>query len=748
MAKKRLTKQGFSIQGFDVQAYKQTESYVQAIDVLYNQAVAEFARLASRTNINPDKPFSFDDYPSTQATAQSIVNQLASKMQAVIEKGSREQWLYACKKNDEFVASIMNTSMVSKALLNKMQDRNLDALEAFQKRKVGGLDLSKRVWKYAGQFRDTMEMGIDVGIGEGKSAQQLSKDLRQNLQDPDQLFRRVRDKRGQLHLSKAAKAFHPGQGIYRSSYKNAMRLTRSEINMAYKQADQLRWQNLEFVVGYEVRLSNNHTLNGKPFKDICDKLAGRYPKNFVFKGWHPQCRCLVVPILQDPDEFDKQELDELKAALKGSEYKKYSSRNLVEDVPDNFKEWIDENKQASKNWSSQPYFIQDNFKGGTIAGGLNIVKPTIVKPEVAKVDLVSQELALLASQIAEIKNRASEYGSLTMALDNYIAKKDIAQIVRQLKSLKSSFDDLDSEYRIFKDNVSKSIQEAKKYEIEVDVSLSSAFSKRDWYSDLVSYETKLENLDKMIKTAKIGKNVSANMPIELKTKGEYLHGEDYTFDNRFFDLINPNNPIRLVVSKRNDGAYYSPLEKTVHLFDAKRNERSAWERKAVVYHEFGHAIDWQRNLRNSKEVTEMRAIQIARLKKQGVYKVLTRRYDYDKGKYVTERQERKMSVVAFIDQKLQAISSKVWGMRDETFTKRGITKMDVMEQIASVRDTIKSLVISYGDGHSTKYFRGPGKQEAEYLAHAFENAFVGNEVFKKYLPETYNEMVAYIHGLK
>lgn len=373
MAKKRLTKQGFSIQGFDVQAYKKTESYVQAIDALYNQAVAEFARLASRVNINPDKPFSFSDYPSTQAAAQSIVNQLASKMQAVIEKGGREQWLYACKKNDEFVASIMNTSKISKKLLSKMQDRNLDALDAFQKRKVGGLDLSKRVWKYAGQFRDTMEMGIDVGVGEGTSAQQLSKDLRNSLVDPDKLFRRVRDKRGQLHLSKAAKAFHPGQGVYRSSYKNAMRLARSEINMAYKQADQLRWQNLDFVVGFEVRLSNNHTLNGKPFKDICDKLAGRYPKNFVFKGWHPQCRCLVIPILQDPDEFDKQELDELKAALKGSEYKKYSSRNLVKDVPDNFKEWVSENKDASKNWSSQPYFIRDNFKGGLLSNGLKVL---------------------------------------------------------------------------------------------------------------------------------------------------------------------------------------------------------------------------------------------------------------------------------------------------------------------------------------------------------------------------------------
>ena len=107
-----------------------------------------------------------------------------------------------------------------------------------------------------------------------------------------------------------------------------------------------------------------------------------------------------------------------------------------------------------------------------------------------------------------------------------------------------------------------------------------------------------------------------------------------------------------------------------------------------------------------------------------------------------------MSLVAYIDHRLQELSSKVWGMKNETFTKRGITKMDVIEQICSTRDTIKSLVISYGDGHSTAYFRRPGMSEAEYLAHAFENAFIGNTVFKKYMPDIYNEMVAFIRSLK
>jgi hypothetical protein len=365
-------KQGFSISGYDVNHYKQTESYVQAIDTLYNQAVQDFARIAANTNIDPNKPFSFSDYPTARNQAQQIINNLAAKMQAVIKKGSREQWLYACKKNDDFLNLILDTSKVSKKVLSKYQDKNLDALETFQKRKVDGLDLSQRVWNYADQMKTQMELGIDVAIGEGKSALDLSKELKEFLVDPDKLFRRVRDKRGNLVLSKNAKAFNPGKGKYRSSHKNALRLTRSEINMAYRVSDQRRWQNLDFVIGYEVRLSNNHTLNGEPFVDICDKLEGRYPKWFLFKGWHPQCRCYAVPIIMSDKEFRAQRQDRLRAAFNDQEIKRYQSSDIINDVPEGFKEWIDANKERSLSWKSQPYFIRDNFNKGIITGGLKL----------------------------------------------------------------------------------------------------------------------------------------------------------------------------------------------------------------------------------------------------------------------------------------------------------------------------------------------------------------------------------------
>ena len=370
---KRQKVQRFSIQGWDMRHYRETEAYAQAVQSLYDKATLAITRAAARGKIDPDTPFSFDMYPSVQKEMQRITEQLAERVTVVIETGSKKQWLFACDKNDAFISSIMDTSKVSKARLKKMQDRNLDALAAFQGRKVDGMNLSQRVWKYVGQFKDQLENALDVGLGEGRSADELSRDVRQNLRDPNRLFRRVRDKRGNLVLSKRAAAFHPGRGVYRSSYKNAMRLTRSEINMAYRESDWQRWQSLDFVVGFEIHRSNHEPLCKC---DTCAKLVGRYPKTFKFKGWHPQCMCYATPVLMDEETFDENELGDLKAALRGTTYKHQQAKNAVSDVPDGFKAWVKDHVEAQKGWASTPYFIKDNFVDGQLGKGLKIAMPT------------------------------------------------------------------------------------------------------------------------------------------------------------------------------------------------------------------------------------------------------------------------------------------------------------------------------------------------------------------------------------
>lgn len=370
------------LRGFDARHYANTERYARQIDRVYNTACDEYARLgASLDAPEGEAVFSFDKYPRARKQAQGIMQRLAKKVESVITSGTQSEWLAATYKNDAFLGSILRTSKLTKEELEQYQGRNLEALNTFQRRKVEGMGLSERVWKQAEDMKAAIELGIDVAIGDGRDAQQLSRDLRSYLQEPKRLYRRVRDKGGVLRLSKAAKMYHPGQGVYRSSAKNAQRLARTEINMAYRESEFLRWQKLDFVVGLRICLSNNHTImNSKgepvPLVDICDELWGDYPKTFKFVGWHPQCRCYVVPILSDYDEYNQDRANRLKAIVRGTAYKSLPSRRSVVDVPRKFREYIDSILERSKGWKSQPYYIRDNFVGGKIEGGLNPIIPT------------------------------------------------------------------------------------------------------------------------------------------------------------------------------------------------------------------------------------------------------------------------------------------------------------------------------------------------------------------------------------
>lgn len=494
MAKRQKVKR-FSVQTFDAAHYRQTEQYTQAVDALFDKATAEIARAAAKGKYDPDKPFSFDDYPSVKAVMQSVTKQLASRITTVIETGSKKQWLFACSKNDGFISSILDTSKLSKAQLKKMQDQNLDALKTFQGRKVEGMNLSQRVWKYVGQYREQLEAALDAGLGEGRSAAQLSRDVRQNLREPNRLFRRVRDKRGNLVLSKAAKAFHPGRGVYRSSAKNAARLTRSEINMAYRESDYLRWQSLDFVVGFEVKRSNHEPLCKC---DICEKLKGRYPKHFKFKGWHPQCMCYAVPILMDEETFDENELGDLKAALRGTQYKRLEAKNVVVDVPDGFKEWVREHEEAQANWSSTPYFIKDNFTDGKLSKGLNFETKKQIDP-------VQQQLDQLKPQISSIRTLCNEWGLNTFILDDAIQNRNPSGVVNAISILQGRVNVEMQEYNNFIADATKTIKDARKYNVDVSAMLNGIAAitgnKQEWSMNKTSYKDALNELKKRIQNA-------------------------------------------------------------------------------------------------------------------------------------------------------------------------------------------------------------------------------------------------------
>lgn len=786
---KRQKATRFSIQAFDNAHYRTTEQYARAVDRLFDVATKEITQAATRGKIDPEKPFSFDDYPKIKGVMQEVTVQLADRLTTTIETGSKKQWLFACKKNDGFIASIMDTSKLSKARLNKMQDRNLDALKSFQGRKVEGLNLSERVWKYVGQYREQMETALDAGLGDGRSAQQLARDVKQNLKDPNRLFRRVRDKRGNLVLSKAARAFHPGRGVYRSSVKNAQRLTRSEINMAYRESDWQRWQSLDFVVGFEIVRSNHEPLCDC---DICARLVGRYPKTFKFIGWHPQCMCYAIPILMDEETFDDNELGDLKAALRGTTYKHRQAANTVPDVPDGFKEWVKDHIEAQKGWSSTPYFIRDNFKNGDLSKGLKIALPTVQQVDVLaayrsqiaearanatkwglsvqlnmlEMRVANKDVAGLQSTLAtiqsktaqmekmdaDIRAKCSDWGLNTYVLDSAMNTHDPKQILQAMSDLEDRVKAAEKDYKGYISEAGQAIKDANKAKIDaMDVTNDLAAvlgDKREWILAKANIKKRLNDLLDKISATKPQSSTSRQMPDELKAKSTYLNGEDYTFAKDFFDLIDPNKPIRLEILDSDTGSYSSFFGDLVHIAGKKRGKSSPWECKSVIYHEYGHCIDAQRGLWQDAKLIAMRNAHIKMLKKKGEYTLYERKWNHESGGWYYERTKQTMTMVEYIDKKLVALTEKIAWMGDDVFIKRGITKADVIEQIGSTRDTIKSLVVKYGSGHSTSYFRKTRMKETEYLAHAFENAFLGNRVFQKYLPDIYAEMVAYIRALK
>ena len=306
-----------------------------------------------------EKPFRFEDYPSTTERLQSLLKDLSSQIESAIAATIVSEWDLANARNDALSDRVFGKRKddLSAAARSLYYARNEEARLAFQKRRIDGLGLSERVWNLTQQFRQEIELGLDIALRDGLSASQTARRLRQYLNEPERLFRRVRDEHGVLRLSQAAKAYHPGQGVYRSSYRNARRLAATETNIAYRTADYLRWQQLDFVVGIEIRLSNNHTCNGKPFHDICDELKGRYPKDFKFTGWHPLCRCYAISVLKTDEEMDEDTQKILNGEKPGTE-----SRNAVKDVPDKFRKWIDDNKDRIARSKSLPYFMRENEK--------------------------------------------------------------------------------------------------------------------------------------------------------------------------------------------------------------------------------------------------------------------------------------------------------------------------------------------------------------------------------------------------
>ena len=424
---------------YNKQHLKNIRIVEQLIDDVFQRAVIEAGSLSILIDRLNDKIFSFNDYPITKKRVNLLLKDVYNGLNIAIVDGVKYSWTLANNKNNELSRMVFgdNIGKLTNEQYKRYFSNSIEAHKAFIERKNNGLNLSDRVWKYTNEFKNEIELGLDIGIREGKSADEISRDLRQYLQYPDKLFRRVRDEHGNLVLSKNAKAFHPGQGVYRSSYKNARRLGVTETNIAYHTADKDRRDKLDFVVGIQVKLSGNHTLNGEPFHDICDELQGKYPKDFKFSGWHPLCRCHTVSILKTPEEL----MEDNKKILEGKRITG-SSVNEVTDYPENFKQWVKDNEDRivkAEGKGKLPYFIKNNKK---VVDG--ILHPELNKPTIA--ELAAQRHAARtpekAQQLKEYwakkQQEAAERKRRQQILDNAKARHQ-ARTPKQVQDIKDKW---------------------------------------------------------------------------------------------------------------------------------------------------------------------------------------------------------------------------------------------------------------------------------------------------------------------
>lgn len=360
-----------NVGAYDSTHKKQLQQRANKVQQLYKQAVDKIAKAAAPSlfDADPAKEFHFEDIAALNKAVDETIDDMGKQLQLNVEDGDSDAWTLANTKNDMVVNAIASVYSIPEKTLQVWRHPHLDALQQFEERRKNGMNLSnggsekdlrKGVWNLD-QFKNELELALEQGIGQGKSAADLSRDVRQYLKYPNKLFHRVRDKDGNLRLSKAAAAFHPGRGVYRSSYKNALRLTATENNIAYRTCDHKRWNALPFVIGQEIKTSNNH-----PVPDICDTLAGKYPKEFKFTGWHPFCRCYSVSILASEKEMD----DYCSKLEDGNDVSGYEFTGKQTEMPKEFTTWMKENEDRIANAKSMPYFIKDNYKDGDPEKGL------------------------------------------------------------------------------------------------------------------------------------------------------------------------------------------------------------------------------------------------------------------------------------------------------------------------------------------------------------------------------------------
>lgn len=164
----------------------------------------------------------------------------------------------------------------------KWSDAQGRVVRAVTKQSLTGLNPSERIWDLTTRAEQDLKRIVANGMGAGDHPSVIARKLKKYI-SPD--------------VTDASKlGIEPGLGIYRSPYKNALRLTRTEMMNSYTKATLTFTNDKAWVVGYQINLSRVHDQS-----DQCDENAagGPYSKAQAEElvPAHPHCMCLITPII-------------------------------------------------------------------------------------------------------------------------------------------------------------------------------------------------------------------------------------------------------------------------------------------------------------------------------------------------------------------------------------------------------------------------------------------------------------------
>lgn len=261
--------------------------YMTAVQSIYDHIANQLAIALDGIEYDGSSEFLFEDFPELRQTAKDLMTNYAAQMNDLIYSGTSKEWKNSNVMQDLLARKVLRVYDFERGgdKYNRYFQPNTEALKAFQRRADNGMNLSQKLWTQSISLRKELEQTISTAIDKGQSAIVLSKRISKYLKDFPSLKADYTGKYGK------AVSCHDCQ--YAS-----IRLARTEINMAYRKAEQLRWRQFDFILGYEIKLSDRH-----PAPDICNELQGKFPLYFDFPGWHPNCMCYVVPIVMTDDEY-------------------------------------------------------------------------------------------------------------------------------------------------------------------------------------------------------------------------------------------------------------------------------------------------------------------------------------------------------------------------------------------------------------------------------------------------------------